>query len=321
MTRHRDLARVACALLLGVSLLAADGRQVFGVGILRQDGIIIPFGAFDGQRWSNSWPSPQGDLTVPISVRDVPSAWWGPTPPLANWQAWTRAGPQPVGIGQLDWVDAHCVRQIGFRTDFRPPLPPPPRGRPYPKEGLAVSPPQPVEPIEMVTTAGEEARLLTPALRESFNAAERAVADRRGHPVSRQGRESVAPDIEAIHAVGDNPRFYHVEATRRYRQSGQRADQCAVTAFSSGWFVRDGSDVRSLDLELDLLPCDLTGAGRMSSFGAIRLAHKLFWLAQLSGSDSERYVVVELAPSTARVVLSVWGGSCQGQVEKTKPPQ
>ena len=38
----------------------------FGVGILRRDGVIIPFGAFDGQRWSNHWPSPQDDVVVLI---------------------------------------------------------------------------------------------------------------------------------------------------------------------------------------------------------------------------------------------------------------
>ena len=92
MTRNTARAGAAGALLLalGAALGAADApRVVFGVGVLRRDGIIIPFGAFDGKRWSNNWPAPQDDLTVPINVRDVPSRWWGPTRALQTWQAWT----------------------------------------------------------------------------------------------------------------------------------------------------------------------------------------------------------------------------------------
>ena len=251
MTRSLGWAGVAGVLLLalGAALAGAEApRPVFGVGVLRRDGIIVPFGAFDGKRWSNNWPAPQDDLTVPINVRDVPSRWWGPTSALQTWQAWTGAGPQTLDIVQLDWIDAQCVRQIGLRSNFRPPTAaPPPTEQPYPKEGLAVSPPQPVEAIAIVPAESADAKALAPVLLEAFNAAERVVADAHGHPVSRRGREGRVPDIEAIYAVGDHPRVYYVEATRRYRQLGQRADECAAMAFGTGWFVRDGAQVRSLD--------------------------------------------------------------------------
>jgi hypothetical protein len=314
VTRRIGWAAVAGALLLalGAAGAASDApRAVFGVGVLRRDGIIIPFGAFDGKRWTNNWPAPQDDLTVPINVRDVPSRWWGPTKALQTWQAWTSAGPQTLDILQLDWIDAQCIRQIGLRSNFRPPTSaPPPAERPYPKEGLAISPPQPVEPIVIVPPESDEVRTLTPVLLEAFNAAERVVADAHGHPVSRRGREGRVPDIEAIYAVGDNPRIYYVEATRKYRQLGQRADECAAMAFGTGWFVRDGSQVRSLDTAVDLLSCNRAGASYMWPFGAMRVADKLFWLAQFSGWNHERYVVVEVKRKTVEAVLSVWGGSC-----------
>jgi hypothetical protein len=50
----------------------------------------------------------------------------------------------------------------------------------------------------------------------------------------------------------------------------------------------------------------------MWPLGAIRVADKLFWLAQFSGWNHERYVVVEVKPKAVEAVLSVWGGSCQG---------
>ena len=294
-----------------VALGAADSPGgAFGVGVLRRDGVIVPFGTFDGRRWRNSWPAPALDLTVPISLRDVPSRWWGATAPLERWQVWTATGPQAVHVAQPDWTDVQCVRQIGLRSDYVPPVAAPPRTeQPYPKDGLAVSPDHTVERIEVVAPTSEEARTLTPALLDAFNAAERTVADRHGHPVSRAGREGRVPEIEAIYAVGDHPRIYYIEAARRYRQLGQRADECTAMAFGTGWFARDGEHVRSLSTAVDLLGCDRAGASYMLPLGALRVG-RLFWVVQFSGWDHERYVVVEVKPKTVEAVLSVWGGSC-----------
>ena len=85
--------------------------------MLRRDGAVIPFAAFDGRRWSSAWPAPALDLTVPISLSAVPGRWWGPTRPLESWEAWTAAGRRGLRITQPDWVDTFCVRQIALRTD------------------------------------------------------------------------------------------------------------------------------------------------------------------------------------------------------------
>jgi hypothetical protein len=310
----RALASGALLLALGVGLAADDAPRVaFGVGVLRRDGIIVPFAAFDGKRWSNAWPQPALELTIPIDVRSVPSRWWGPTPALESWQAWPTVGePQNVRIVQPDWVNVHCVRQIGLRSDYRPPDPPPPRSeQPYPKDGLAVSPPQPVERIAIVQPESEEARGLSNAVQEAFNKAERATEDSWGHPVSRRAREGREPDIEAVYAFGDHPRIYYVEAIRRYRLLGQRIENCEAVGFGTGWFAREGARLRSLDMAVDLLACNRVGASYMLPLGAMRANGRLFWLAQFAGFDDERYVVVEIKTKTVEAVVNAWGGSCQ----------
>lgn len=296
----------------GAALGAADSPGgAFGVGVLRRDGVIVPFAAFDGKRWGNAWPLPALDLTVPIDLRGVPSKWWGPTRALESWQAWTAGEPRTLRIAQPDWVNVHCVRQIGLRSDYLPPIAAPPRTeQPYPKDGLAVSPPRPVERIAVVPTTSEELRALMPALLEAFNHAERQVEDRYGHPMSRRAREGRVPDLEAVYAAGEHPRIYYVEATRRYRELGRRWDDCTAVAFGTGWFAREGEQVRSLDTAVDLLACNRSGASYMLPLGAMRVAGRLFWLAQFSGWDHERFVVVEIKPKTVEAVLSVWGGSC-----------
>jgi hypothetical protein len=315
VTRRIRRACIAVGFLLtvGASLIAAAApRIVFGAGVLRRDGIIIPFAAFDGKQWRNAWPAPTLEPTVPIDVRGIPSRWWGPTPSLDHWQAWTGGEPQNLRVLQPDWVEAHCLRQIGLRTDYRPAEPAPPlTEQPYPKDGLAVSPAQPVEPIAIVRPESEEARGLLLAVHEAFNKAERATEDAWGHPVSRRAREGRAPDLDAIYAFGDHPRIYYVEAIRRYRLLGQAIADCEAVGFGTGWFAKDGNTVNPLRMTVDLLNCERRGANYMLPLGAMRIAGKLYWLAQYAGWNNERYVVVEIKPKTVEAVVSAWGGSCQ----------
>jgi hypothetical protein len=297
---------------LVVSLSAADQPSgAFGIGVLRRDGAVIPFAAYNGKRWSSPWPAPQLDLTIPITLSAVPTKWWGPTRPLENWQATTAVGLRALRVTQPDWVDVFCVRQIGLRTDYRPEEPaPPPIAQPYPKDGLAVSPPQAVERVEIVLPMANETQSLAPALLESFNRAERTVEGQAGHPIARRAREGVDPTIEAVYAFGTTPRVYYVEATRRYRRLGQSADECEALAFGTGWFVRDAAGVRSLTMAVDLLGCDRVGASYMLPLGVMRLANRLFWIAQFSGWDHERYVIVEVKPKGVELAANVWGGGC-----------
>ena len=131
------------------------------------------------------------------------------------------ASCSPIGSTRTASARSACAPTTGRR----PPLPPPTE-QPYPKDGLVVSPPQPVERSRSCRRSPRMRAALSPALHEAFNKAEREIADAYGHPVSRRAREGRAPDIEAVYAVGDHPRIYYVEATRRYRQLGQRADEC-----------------------------------------------------------------------------------------------
>jgi hypothetical protein len=294
------------------ALCAADApRAAFGVGILRRDGIIIPFAAFDGRKWSANWPKPTGELTVPISVSSIPSKWWGPTPPLDAWQVTTATGASLVHVLQPDWMDIHCARQIGLRTDYRPPtLPPPPSTQPYPKDGLAIAPPHDVNRIDIVPNTGDEARALTEEMHRAFNEAERKTEGRHGHPVERRAREGVQPDFEAIYAWGQTPRIYYVEASRSYRTFGQYVGECAGVGFGTGWFLRDSSGVRTVTMVVDVLNCDRDYASYMLPLGVLRLNDRTFWLAQFSGYDHERYVVLENKEKSVDVVINSWGGAC-----------
>jgi hypothetical protein len=300
--------------LLAAALTAAESQtKPFGVGVLRRDGVIVPFAAFDGKRWSHNWPAPSADLTIPIDFRSVPSRWWGPTGPIDTWTAWpgkaSGGAPRSVKAGQPDWVDTHCLRQIGLRTDYKPEEPPPPRTvQPYPKDGLVVSPDQPVEPIVWLSPLAPELGPLASELQSAFNRAERGPAGKFDHPIETDVRERMMPSIEAVYVLGDAPRLYYIEAIRQYQSQYSR--ECQLMSFGTGWFLRENGVFRSVTMAVDVLDCDRHGASYMLPLGAIRLGTRLFWVVQFSGWDHERYVVIEPKLKSIDAVLNVWGGGC-----------
>jgi hypothetical protein len=304
--------RVVTALLvMSAVLVAGDGRDAaFTVGVLRRDGIVVPFATFDGRNWTPHWPRPSVELTVPINLESVPSGWWGPTGPLASWEAWVAGSGerQTIHVRQPDWIDVHCLRQIGLRTDYRAgEFPPPPQEQPYPKDGLAVSPPRPIERIDTIPSAGNEASAMTSALHEAFNAAEQRTARKFNHPIKASVRERMAPTIEAVYAHGGDPRVYYVESRREYRAPG---GECPLVAFGTGWFVREKGVWRPLSMAVDALNCDRLGGSYMMPLGVVRTGTRVFWLVQFSGWDHERFVVVEPRAKSVDAIINAWGGGC-----------
>jgi len=306
---RRTALRCAAVAAAAVTIAAADSSDTFGVGVLRRDGVLIPFATFDGRRWRNAWPDPKPELSVPINLTSIPQRWWGPTGALDQWQAAIGGADRTLHVTQPDWVPVHCARHLALRTDYHADgIVPPRQEQPYPKEGLAISPAHRIEAVEMLLPTATELHDVAEPLREAFNRAERQISG--SHPVGRSAREPVLPIIEAAYGLGESPRFYYVEAQRSYRSLGQTPDECLAVAFGTGWFVRDGSGVRSLLTAVDLLQCNRYGASYMLPLGVVRAAGRLFWIAQFSGWEHERYAVLELTPKKVDVMISTWGGGC-----------
>jgi hypothetical protein len=48
----------------------------------------------------------------------------------------------------------------------------------------------------------------------------------------------------------------------------------------------------------------------MLPLGAMRIDNRLFWIAQFSGWNHERFAVIEIKPMTVELLVGVWGGRC-----------
>jgi hypothetical protein len=282
------------------------------LGVLRRDATVVPFATYDGKRWENRWPQPSQNVDVPINLRSVPGRWWGEAGPLDAWQVWAGAAPpRLVHVRQPDWLQTHCQKQVGLRTDYQPnEWPPGPEVQPYPKDGLAVSPPHAVDPIETLPSDSAERPALAEILRAAFAMREEDALDRArsdGSPVraSKKELEALPITIEAVYAFGTTHRVYWVEAIREYKKE----NACAIV-FGGGWFVLDSGKLTHGQFDVLVIPCSRQGLRYMFPLGVISLPRGQYWIAQWSGWDNEEYEVIDIGARSIDSVLAVWGGGC-----------
>jgi hypothetical protein len=311
-TLRAAVIAAALALPLAFPLVAAPSDR-FAVGVLRRDGIIIPFGVLDGRTWNSDWPKPARHISeVPVTIRSVPKWWWGRPGPRDTWQATMIGSPNRVElhVTGANVFDAQCLQQIGLRTDYRPAVRPPGLdARPYPKDGLAVSPSYPVEPIEVMPIPSVVPRPVV----DAFNKANLKAIFAAEGPAGVRSMPPLPPiTVEAMYASGhDVSRLYYIEALAQYKLSGD-PPLCESLTYGAGWFNVDGrGQLRPLSFELARTSCDRAGLLYMLPLGVVRSGGRVFWIAQWSGWNVEEYRAVEINPDGTRDAFRVSGGGCE----------
>jgi hypothetical protein len=308
------------ALLSLAGVLQPQEPASFTVGVLRRDALIVPFATYDGKRWQNYWPVPTNNADVPFSLRDVPGRWWGAPGPRDIWQVWTPGSPpQTVKVRQPDWAPSYCQKQVGLRTDYKPRLlPPPPMTSPYPKDGLAVSPPHPVEPIEVVDASSRESGDVVEAIHTRFVEQEHEALQSliRGHgnnprqvplpPNDAELRATPSMVVEALYAYGTSRRTYFIETAREYRRDGA----CTVVLSGRGRIIRDSGKFTTDGFRLGITACDRNNASYMLPLGVMSLPSGTYWIAQISGWGREVYTIVDITPGSEAKDQVTAGGGC-----------
>lgn len=300
------------------TVVRAQPSERLTLGVMRRDGVILPFAAYDGN-WSVPWPVSISNLELPITLDAVPKRWWGGEQPGA-WMLWPAGGQPAVRVSPAAPIAVLVGRdkRLGLRTDFRSSEPvPPPFELPYPKDGLAVGGDVKVESIATVSRNVAAWRDLTTALQEDIEAAEqKAVARTKSnggwiHPASREARRAVPALLEAWYTTTlEQPGFAlsYVEAVKKYPARAED-EGCGLETFISGWIhINNRQPKPRTELNARITYCDRDGVSYMLPLGRLTVKNRTHWVFQMSGWDHEWYEVVEATPGRVRFVAEYFGG-------------
>jgi hypothetical protein len=293
----------------------------FTVAVLRRDGIVSPFAVFDGKEWTTPWPTDLRSLELPIDMQGIPAKWWGKPGAISEMNAWVEGVSRgPIHFQRSTVLPLMCESRLALVSDYQSseaaaPSPEPP----FPKDGLAVSGPQPVERIEILSAASAEWTTTATFLAAEFDAAENTAIEAFTawkHPVPRPARRKIPVELEALYrAPMDAPGWtaYYIEAVKRY-PPGPEDDGCGLITSASGWMAIGPDGKRSAKLVAQVTYCDRRDVTYMLPLGVLTVDAKTFRAFQLSGYGREGYVIVRPTPKRIESHVKYSAGVCMRRV-------
>jgi hypothetical protein len=323
MNRAALLLLAASVLIVPVLAQETTGTHVSGsagpftLGVLRRDGIVVPFAAYDGRRWQGPWPADLAYRELPISFESIDRDWWGRVPPPQSMTLWADGKPRgDLKLLAPVFLRLPCTRRIGVSTNYHPAeVPPAPTVQPFPKDGLVVSGGQTIGVIETVPEGAPERLVIAKAVAEELGK-EEDVASRQfinwRHPFSRAERRKFPIEVEALYrAPMDEPGWtaHYVELVRRY-PPGPDDDDCGLLTSARGW-VRTGPKGQTrVALGSQISYCDRYGISFMLPLGLIKVSSGTYWIYQVAGYEQESYMISKPTARTEERILAYPAVAC-----------
>lgn len=318
------MRRVAAAALFVAAAIALTGaaperadRQRFSLGVLRRDGLLVPFASFDGKHWQEPWPETTFEVARPIGLGDVPPKWWGAAGPDAAWTAWFPEAPKrPLKLERPVSMRVFCTEHFAVVTDYRGGAFDP-REPTVPKDALATAGEVAVEPITSISVHAPDAAKLIAIITSDFDRAEQRATERFTewkHPYPADARRKFPIVLEAFYRSSERTakgawRVSYVEAVRHFPPSPVDGN-CGLITFARGWILeREGKPAR-IDLGARIAYCDRNEVSFMLPLGRIHVADEAYWVYQVSSWRDEYYSVARVRPDDVRPVVAAEGGFC-----------
>jgi hypothetical protein len=310
------LAIAVLATASAAAAVAAADRPKFSLGVLRRDGVLQPFAAFDGHKWSVPWPSADTTAPLPISVADVPPKWFGPTGPDATWTACLADGTRrPMVVGKPVQIQVFCSGYLGLSTDYRGGSTD--RREPtVPKDGLAVTGDIPILPITPVSIHSPDADEMIKAIADKFNDEEKVAAGaftQWKHPWTPEERKTFPIELEAFYRARETtPRAFrtsYVEAVRKFPARPEDRG-CGLITFVRGWVTEVDGKKPVIDIGARVTYCDRAEVTFIQPFGRLHIDKDAYWIYQLSSWRDEMYAIARVSDDEVKTVVAVAGGGC-----------
>jgi hypothetical protein len=263
------------------------------VGVLREDAVLVPFAAFDGETWIEGTAGRE----------------------LAEWELLTEAGVrQAIRVTGPTRFQNHCTYGIGFRTDFRSLAAIVPDSYPVPYAGMAATIRGILQPVRRVATQAD-IQAIAQLLPGMFARLESDVwQTTRGseYEPNLSGRLPV-PTVSNAYSgdLPDGRQLFSFGARRDLPRSVRGEPLEAVTQVV-GWLSRHGTDPL-LVLSVKGSQSDIDGKGGdhdLHPMGALTVGDGTFWLGSADGYEWETYFVIEVTNGAARMLVEAEAGGC-----------
>lgn len=282
----------------------------FTLAIVRFDGRLVPFTAYDDGRWERAWPEPDEAIAGKPTTDSSTSVWQRRGARVPDvWQVWPWSGASRIEahVNGVETVGSHCQKQVALATDL-PSL----KAEHSRKFGVAVDANLPIGAIEEVRPSDAVWRSVERAVSARFSRleADKAQADDQQLPF-----ETPAPvaQITALFREAQSPGspMYFV-AEKNYRTDRSPQDRgCKARTIMTGWLVRTDAGTMVLrDPRVFLTDCDAVTVRRAVPLAALRVSNQVFWVLQEHAYESETYVIAEIGPAEVHYPIRVAGGGC-----------
>jgi hypothetical protein len=329
--RRPHLSSVLALLTLAGALASAtpaltqsDTKPHATFGVLRRDGLLVPFASIDGGDWSVPWPASRHGYSgmptegaLPISLADVPKKWWGAAGPEASWTAWLTTGEKrPLKLLKPVAIPVFCTPRLAIATDYT--------GGAFkrddptvPKDGLAIAGNVDLEPIDPISVHTADARRILDLLTDAFNEQETEAARRFTqwkHPYPPEQRQQLPIELEAYYRASEKTRrgawtTSYVEAVRKFPPA-PKDKGCGLITFAQAWIREAAGKAPDIDLGARVTFCDRADAAFMEPFGRLHLENEVYWVYQTSSWTDELYTISRMRPKDTKPVVVVEGGYC-----------
>jgi hypothetical protein len=314
---------ISCWVVLPASSVE---KSAAWVGILREDGIIIPVSVFQSGKWKTSWPeaaigghftNDSGQpLPKTLPLDKIPAKWLSSGGKIPkNWRL-LRAGSGQHKLTAEKAVEfqSHCSGAWGLKTSFVGKTRTPEGVEPKIKEGLVTSGIAKGWASEIVDPNSSDSKSLLKLLREKFNLAEQEAISKAtkplytGHPTLKNERVHKpfkAKKIFGMKTGRAKQVIYFIPIVRQYENP-----DCYAESLYNVWVLRNDQNYKIVAADMILTNCDGNEGNWIYPVGIVSIEGRVYVVSWELGYEWENYTIRMLEKDALKTVLFVHGGGC-----------
>ena len=307
-------------LLICNVVFANEAIESFWIGIVRIDGILVPIGIYNKDKWINTWPEPsigeqpEVDNLVKatngkLPLQNIPGPWKGAIKAIpATVYLWSEdLGPKNLKVLNAEQYSSHCSGGWALKTDLQPTKEV--DYSPTPKLGVASNYKSNVIPFESLSKENKLPSSLIKAIKAKFDEKEKIDSD-----VSLKDREKGLFGLSHIYKARreiNGRSLYFIEAQRKYPKPSNAPDaDCYNLNSLNSWVMLQGNKISFLSSEFVASDCDGKEMNSIVPNVVISVQGRHYIVSENYGYEWEFYTINEILDGSMKEVLKVGGGGC-----------